>query len=101
MLQEVGANTFIITFATHVGKKRIEEGRPWFFYNNLFVINPFDGFIQPSKMSFDKASLWIQCHNLPLAGMNMECGERNCKSLGVVEEVEVHDDDVGGVVSCV
>lgn len=52
--KEVGPNVFIITFATHANKKRIEEGRPWFFYN-LFVIIHLDGYVQPNMKKFDIA----------------------------------------------
>lgn len=45
VFQEVGSNMFTMTFATHADKKRIEDGRPWFFDNNMFVNNSFDGFI--------------------------------------------------------
>ncbi|XP_041011254.1 uncharacterized protein LOC121255023 [Juglans microcarpa x Juglans regia] len=94
-VKEVGPNVFIITFSTQMDKKRIEEGRPWSFDNNLFVIKPFDGYVQPNMMKFDNALLWVQMHNLLLVGMNCECGERIGRSLGVVEEVEVDEDDVG------
>lgn len=61
----------------------------------MFVMKAFHGYTPLSKMSFDDAVLWVQFHNLPLFGMLRECGERLGSSLGVVEEVEVDEDDVG------
>lgn len=58
------------------------------FYNHLFVLKTFDGFVQPHKMDFDHASLWFQLHNLPLKCMNRQMGERLVNSMGVVEEVD-------------
>lgn len=46
-------------------------------------------------MKFDRASLWIQLHQLPLNGMHRIVGEMVGNSLGSVEEVEVDEDNVG------
>lgn len=94
VLREVGRNIFVMVFANHADKQRVEGGRPWFFYGQLFFINPFDGFIPVQDMKFDLASFWVQFHNLPLLGMNKECGEKLGSTIGMVEEVEV-DEDVG------
>lgn len=40
--KEVGQNVFIISFATHADKMRVEKARPWLFDNHMFVIEPFD-----------------------------------------------------------
>lgn len=31
VLREVGRNMFVVIFATHANKQRIEDGRPWLF----------------------------------------------------------------------
>ncbi|XP_042950147.1 uncharacterized protein LOC122282243 [Carya illinoinensis] len=95
VLREVGRNTFILIFATYADKYRVEGGRPWFFDGQLFVINTFDGSILVSELKFDRASFWVQFHNLPLLGMNKECGEKLGSTIEEVEEVEVDEDDVG------
>ncbi|KAF5454481.1 hypothetical protein F2P56_024141 [Juglans regia] len=92
---EMGRNIFVITFANHADKNRVESGRPWFFYGHMFVMKAFDGYTPLNKMSFDVATLWVQFHNLSLIGTSLECGEKMGRSLGVVEEVEVDGDDVG------
>lgn len=46
-------------------------------------------------MKFDRASLWLQLHQLPLMGMHRKVGEKVRSDLGTVEEVEVEEDDVG------
>lgn len=57
------------------------------------MINSFNGFTQPNLVKFHKASLWVQFHNMPLVGMNQDCGEKIGRYIGVVEAVEVVDDD--------
>lgn len=82
-------------FATLADKQKIEDGQPWLFNNSTFVIEPFDGFTQPQHLKFDAASCWIQLHQLPFAGMNKKCGEQIGKTLGMVEQVDVNEHDVG------
>ncbi|XP_035543571.1 uncharacterized protein At4g02000-like [Juglans regia] len=71
---------------------RVLGGCPWLFDNHLFVLKDFDGEMQPSKIDFDHACLWIQMLNLPLSYMNKEMGELIGRSLGEVLEVDVQED---------
>lgn len=41
LFREVGPNVFHFLFAMHADKQRVEDGRPWFFDNNLFVIESY------------------------------------------------------------
>lgn len=65
VFKEVGHNVFTISFANTADKTRVETGRPWLFDNNLFVLLEFDGLTPPKSMCFDRASLWLQLHQLP------------------------------------
>ncbi|XP_042972758.1 uncharacterized protein LOC122304562 [Carya illinoinensis] len=89
-ITEMGQNIFIITFATHADKHRVENERPWLFDGNLFVMKEFDGFTTLENVSFDMAAMWVQFHNLPLVWMS---GTKLESLLGVAEDVEVDDDD--------
>lgn len=51
--REIYPNMLVITFANQADKQRVLEGKPWLFDNNLFVLQPFDGFTQPHPMSYD------------------------------------------------
>ncbi|XP_042974862.1 uncharacterized protein LOC122306500 [Carya illinoinensis] len=68
--QEIATNLFVIMFENQEDKLRILEGRPWLFDNWLFVLKPFDGFVSPQWMNFDKEVFWVRLNNLPLALMN-------------------------------
>lgn len=57
VFKEVGANVFIVSFVNLVDKNRVEQGRPWLFDNNIFVLEQFDSLTPPKNMQFDKASL--------------------------------------------
>lgn len=45
-------------------------------------------------MNFNRASLWLQLHNMPLGGMNRRVGTRVGNTIGQVEEVDVDEDGV-------
>lgn len=45
-------------------------------------------------MSFDHESLWVQLHDLPLACMNRDYGERIRGTIGKVVEVDVPKDGI-------
>lgn len=50
VFQEVGKNCFVVIFNTNTDKQKIEEGRPWLFNNNLFILKPFEVDLQLGKM---------------------------------------------------
>lgn len=62
---------------------------------HIFIIEPFDGYTQLKDMKFDKASLWIQLHQLPFTGMSRKCGEQIGWMIGEVKLVDVDEDEVG------
>jgi len=72
------------------------EGRPWIFYGNLISLAEFDGLTSPTAISFEHAAFWVRMYNLPLACMGKAAGQKIGASVGVVEAVDVHDDDPGG-----
>lgn len=44
---------------------------------------------------FDTVAFWLQFHNMPLVGMNQECGFKLGSTLGVVADVDVDDGNIG------
>ncbi|XP_041026979.1 uncharacterized protein LOC121267185 [Juglans microcarpa x Juglans regia] len=89
---DIGSNCFVITFVNRRDKMRVLSGCPWLFDNHLFVLKDFDGEMQPNKIDFDHACLWIQMLNLHLSYLNKEMGELIGRSMGEVMEVDVQED---------
>ncbi|XP_042939567.1 uncharacterized protein LOC122274609 [Carya illinoinensis] len=92
--QEIGNNSFIITFASKKDKVKVMGGCPWLFDNYLFVLKDYDGDTQPHLISFDKVSFWIHMLNLPLSCMTIEMGKQIGDSVGLVREIDVQEDGV-------
>lgn len=95
IFREARSNVFIISFATIADKNRVASGWPWLFDNNIFVLEQFYGLRPLKDMEFDKASLWVQLHQLPLFGMHRIVHEMVCNSLEKIEDVEVEKGNVG------
>ncbi|KAF5474901.1 hypothetical protein F2P56_006754, partial [Juglans regia] len=91
---EIGTNTFVVTFANCGDRNRVLAGCPWLFDSHLFALKPFDGSTQAHLLDFTTAIFWIQMHNLPLGGMNCKMGELIGKSIGKVLEVEGEENEV-------
>lgn len=93
--QEVGTNTFILTFGTHADKLREWDGHPWLFDNHLFNLQVFYGMSQPNQWSFGTEVFWVQIYNLPMSFMMRDYGVQIGNSLGRVMELEVPEDGLG------
>ncbi|XP_042972825.1 uncharacterized protein LOC122304632 [Carya illinoinensis] len=93
--QEVGKNTYVITFGTHADLQRVLEGKPWFFDNAMFLLMLYDGKMKPGKIAFDSEVFWMQIHNLPLSCMSEEWGNRIGKTVGKVVDVDTQEDGTG------
>ncbi|XP_042950114.1 uncharacterized protein LOC122282228 [Carya illinoinensis] len=92
--QEIGNNSFIITFSSKKDKVEVMGGCPWLFDNYLFVLKDYNGNTQPHLISFDKVSFWIHMLNLPLSCMKIEMGKQIGDSVGLVREIDVQEDGV-------
>lgn len=95
VFKEVRANVFTVSFVNLGNKNRVEYERPWLF-DNIFVLEQFDGLTPLKNMRFDKASQWLHLQQLPLmGGMHKIIGDKVGNLLGGIEDVKVEEDDVG------
>ncbi|XP_042954547.1 uncharacterized protein At4g02000-like [Carya illinoinensis] len=95
IFKDLGSNSFVISFATHVDKERVMDGRLWLFDNQLFTLKLFDGMSKPQEVNFESEVFWIQMLNLPLGIMNEDCGRKIGSSVGRVVDVDVPEDGIG------
>lgn len=86
---------FVLTFATHVDKDRILDGRLWLFDNALYALRSYDGIMQPSKIPFVSEVFWMQIHNLPLGQMRRDFGVFIGETVGTILDVDTKEDGVG------
>jgi hypothetical protein len=91
----IGENMFVVEFENEWDKSMIMEGWPWLFDGNPVALTEFDGLTPSAKLNFDHAAFWIRMFNLTLACMGKATGGKIGSSVGNVEEVDVHDGEVG------
>ncbi|XP_042983333.1 uncharacterized protein LOC122312736 [Carya illinoinensis] len=94
IIKDVGRNKFLLECKNVSDKRRIMKGRPWSFDKNLVCMQDCEGFNFIKEILFIKEPFWIQCYDLPFAGMNQITGSNIGSSVGDVLQV---DTDSSGI----
>ncbi|CAI9767814.1 unnamed protein product [Fraxinus pennsylvanica] len=94
VIKDVGRNKFSIELKRVDDKKRIINGRPLSFDKQLICVQDCEKAISIKDISFNEEAFWIQCHDLPFAGMNQKTGNEIGSLLG---KVLIVDMDSSGV----
>ncbi|KAF5459069.1 hypothetical protein F2P56_023057 [Juglans regia] len=94
IFKEVSKNLVLVELKERADKRRIMQGRPWSFDKNLLCIQDCEGYESWKEMSFQYKPFWVQCHDLPFAGMNANTGLKLGQLVGEVLEV---DTDSSGI----
>ncbi|KAK6131095.1 hypothetical protein DH2020_035171 [Rehmannia glutinosa] len=87
-IETAGSNFFVFEFCSMADRRRVLEEGPWNFFNNLIIFKEPEGFQTPSEMSFDSVTLWVQCHNVPIAFMQKNIAEMIGNRIGRVEDID-------------
>lgn len=64
---------------------RILAGEPWSFDKSLVVLQRYNRLTPLEDLAFDKASFWVQVHNIPIGYRTKSVAEDICNSIGVVD----------------
>lgn len=92
---EIRSNVFILSFVELSGKQTVLEGRPWIFYNFLFLLKNFDGNTPSHLLVFYHECFWVQLHKLPLTCVPRKEGTQIEEIVGKVVYVDVQENKVG------
>ncbi|KAH6780166.1 hypothetical protein C2S52_011403 [Perilla frutescens var. hirtella] len=95
-IEIVGDNLFVIVFGGDEDRRHALKDGLWYFFNSLMAFKAPVGFQNPGDVRFDKFSVRVQLHNLPLACMTPLAVRKIGEQVGAIEEV-----DVGEGGSCV
>ncbi|CAI9778772.1 unnamed protein product [Fraxinus pennsylvanica] len=93
-IKEVGWNKFLIELKRADDKRRIMNGRPWSFDKQLICVQDCEEAISIKDILFNKEAFWVQCHDLPFAGMNQKTGHEIGARLGKVLSVNTDSSGV-------
>lgn len=67
----IGENLFQLDFLSEADRRHCLMDGPWSFFIDLVVFQIPTGFQKSIDMVFDEMPIWFQCHNVPLAFMNV------------------------------
>ncbi|XP_073152092.1 uncharacterized protein [Henckelia pumila] len=87
-IEFVGNNTFIFDFALKVDRIRALREGPWNFFQDLIVFKVLTGLEGPQSVNYDEISIWLQCHNIPVAFLNKPTLENTGAQIGMVEKLD-------------
>ncbi|CAI9767369.1 unnamed protein product [Fraxinus pennsylvanica] len=94
VIKDVGFNKFMIELKRIEDKERIMMGRPWSFDKQLLCLQDYENVVSIKEVPFKEEAFWIQCHEIPFAGMNKKTGNDIGSRLGKVINV---DTDFSGI----
>lgn len=86
-----GPNTFQFIFAKFVDREDIMQGRPWFFDNQLMVLQLWSEELKWEDESFNFSPLWIQIEHIPQHWLSIVSGQKIGRLVGKNLDVLVGD----------
>ncbi|XP_042969037.1 uncharacterized protein LOC122301714 [Carya illinoinensis] len=90
--KDLNDQCFLIEFQKMQDKEKVLSGRPWCFDRNLLTLQEVDAKTSINATQFRYEPFWVQCHNLPLAVMNEDIGEKLGNCIGHVIRVDTDSD---------
>uniref|UniRef100_A0A803L3E1 DUF4283 domain-containing protein n=1 Tax=Chenopodium quinoa TaxID=63459 RepID=A0A803L3E1_CHEQI len=64
-IRMVETNLFVFQIFNEDDKRRVMEGRPWFFYDKILILKEMCGDEQPSEVQFTHPPMWIRLRDVP------------------------------------
>ncbi|XP_057808786.1 uncharacterized protein LOC131023260 [Salvia miltiorrhiza] len=84
----VGRNIFAATFDLESDREHILTEGPWHYFNELMILQETDTKSTAANAEFDKITLWVQLHNMPITCMEASVVRRIGEQIGRVIEVD-------------
>ena len=75
---------------------RILSGEPWSYDKSLVILERYDRKAPLDDLKLDKASFWVQVHNIPIGYRNKSVAEDICGAIGRVDRSSSVADCEGG-----
>uniref|UniRef100_A0A7N2L677 DUF4283 domain-containing protein n=1 Tax=Quercus lobata TaxID=97700 RepID=A0A7N2L677_QUELO len=89
-------HVLLFTFEKKEEVERIMSNAPWSFNKHLVVLQWYDKEVPFKDLEFDKISIWVQIHDVPLRFMNKTVAEKLSAVVGMVcQEIDEGEMDGG------
>ena len=83
-IQRFGEHKLLFTFDNKRDVDRILMSEPWSFDKHLVVMQRYDSDTPLQDIKFDRSTLWVQVHGIPLKYMSFKVGTKICEVGGEV-----------------
>ncbi|XP_050273150.1 uncharacterized protein LOC126716163 [Quercus robur] len=95
-IRNLGDHKFLFVFDNESDAERVLQNEPWSFDKHLIVFQRFNKDKVLDDYNLNKAALWVQVHNIPLAYMDRETAEEICSTVGKVVQSAGSKETGGG-----
>ena len=95
-LKRLGDHKVLFVFDNLPDVDRIIQNQPWSFDKHLAVIQTYDSDTPARNLIFNKATFWVQVHDIPLRYMTRQMAECLCEIIGEVQKSTGAVDEEGG-----
>ena len=91
-IRDLGENKALFVFNDEIDMDRVLMLSPWTFDKYLVALHKLETDEQVKTVNFNKASFWVQIHNLPPRRMTKDVGVSIGRTLGEVEDVDMGEE---------
>ena len=95
-LKRLGEHKVLFVFDKLPDVDRIIQNQPWSFDKHLVVIQRYDSDTPAHNLIFNKATFWVQVHDIPLRYMTRQMAKCLCEIVGEVHKSTGAVDEEGG-----
>lgn len=75
-------------FKSAMDRRRALWEGPWHFFRDVVIFKEINGLENLREIRFEEISIWMQCHNLPVAFMSRSILEQIGNQIGVIDEID-------------
>lgn len=83
-IRNLGDHIVLFVFKNQGDVDRIILSEPWCFDKHLVVLQRYDCDTSVNDLQFNRATFWVQVHNIPVRLMSKEAAENICDQVGDV-----------------
>ena len=81
-IKKEGDHVVLFTFDNKEEMEKVIEAEPWSFDKHLVVLQCYDRDTDVRDMEFNRASFWVQVHDLPIRFRRRKVAEQICEAAG-------------------
>ncbi|XP_075665270.1 uncharacterized protein LOC142634918 [Castanea sativa] len=83
-MRKLDDHLVLFTFKKKEDLEQVFQSEPWCFDKHLVALRHYDQDVSINNLTFDRASFWVQVHDIPIRYMSREVAKSICDSVGVI-----------------